>query len=165
MRKHTLFGLHLSRQSAIPNDNLAKSWIAIRDNLTSEQKNRLWEQHLRTDEVFYDRLNFFLVFESILLGVVVTLFSKSSPEKLVLVTIICLGLVITILWAYTQARQKYIRDRQQARTQEVLPEYQAIVEDRERGKWPFSSVKLLTYGVPVLIALVWIVLFVYTLIT
>ena len=143
----------------------AKSWIAIRNNLSTEQKNRLWEQHLYSDEVFNNRLNFFLVFESVLLAVVGVLFRKSSSEKLVLVTIIFLGFIVTILWGYAQARQKYIRDRLIARLQEVLPEYQAIMDDREQVKWPFSSVKLLTYGVPPLIALVWIALLIYTLIT
>ena len=98
----------------------AKSWLAIRDNLSTEQKNRLWEQHLYSDEVFNNRLNFFLVFESVLLAVIGVLFGKSSSEKLVLVTIIFLGFIITLLWGYTQARQKYIRDRLTARGVESM---------------------------------------------
>ena len=164
MMRHSPYEKSHYNQRDIPDDKRAKTWTSIRDNLTPEQKNRLWEQHLRSDEVFYNRLNFFLVFESVLLGVVGTLFSKPLSEKPVLVTIICLGLVLTILWGYTQARQKYVRDRLKARLEEVLPEYRAILEDREQvKKWPLSSVTLLSYGVPTLIAFVWIVLLIYTL--
>ena len=38
--------------------------------LDSDQINRLWEHGLHEDEVFNNRLNFFLVFESVLLGMV-----------------------------------------------------------------------------------------------
>jgi hypothetical protein len=166
MRQHSLSEQDLASQQSRPDAQRAKTWIAIRDTLTPEQKNRLWEQHLRTYEDFNNRLNFFLVFESVLLGVVAMLFSKSSSEKLVLAIIICLGLVLTIMWGYIQARQKYIRDRLQVRIQEVLPEYRAILEDRDQiKKWPFSSISLLSYGVPSLIVFIWILLLIYTLIT
>jgi hypothetical protein len=165
MRQHALLEQQLSNQQTIPDEKPVKTWLAIRDNLSTEQKNRLWEHHLHADDVLYNRLNFFLVFQSVLLGVVGVLYSKSISEMVVLRIIIILGIIVTIIWGYAQARQKYVLDRSRARIQEVLPEYQAIVEDRERGKWPFSSVKLLTYCIPPLIMFVWIALLFYTLLT
>jgi len=164
MKQHSLSEQQLSSQPATPADHPAEAWEAIRLSLTDEQKNRLWEHHLHADDVLYNRLNFFLVFQSVLLGVVGVLYSKSLSEMVVLRIIIMLGIFVTIIWGYAQARQKYVLDKSKASIKEVLPEYQAIVADRERGKWPFSSVKLLTYGVPALIACVCMVLLVYTLI-
>ncbi len=40
------------------------------ENLENDQLNRLWGYRLHLESLYYNRLNFFLVFESVLLGVV-----------------------------------------------------------------------------------------------
>jgi hypothetical protein len=45
------------------------------EDLDNEQKARLWKHKLHLDTTFYIRLNFFLVFESILLGFVGVLYT------------------------------------------------------------------------------------------
>lgn len=64
----------------------------------SEQMNRLWEHRHYMSSTFYNRLNFFLVFESVLLGVVGILYSKSNSVTLILKMIVLLGLVLTLIW-------------------------------------------------------------------
>ncbi len=55
-------------------------------NLDSDQKKRLWEMTVHDDTMFNNRLNFFLVFESVLLSVVGLLYSsKFTPAKTVLI--------------------------------------------------------------------------------
>jgi len=126
-------------------------------NLDIDQKKRLWEMTVHDDTMFNNRLNFFLVFESVLLSVVGLLYSsKFTPAKTVLITIICLGIVITILWGYVQARQKYVYDTLASLCREVFPEYK--MARAKIGKWPVSAVMLLTYAVPALVLLIWIVL-------
>jgi hypothetical protein len=55
------------------------------ENLDSEQRNRLWEHGIHAENVFLNQLNFFLVFESVLLGVVGILYNNRSSGKLVLI--------------------------------------------------------------------------------
>jgi hypothetical protein len=124
--------------------------------LNDDQKHRLWEHGLHEDTMFNNRLNFFLVFESILLSVVGSLYSKLTPTKVILITIVCLGIVITIIWGYVQARQKHTYDVLGSAAREVFDEF-VIIRTRI-GKWPVSSVALLTYAIPGLVLLIWIVL-------
>jgi len=75
------------------------------EKLDPDQINRLFEHGLHVDTMLHNRMNFFLVFESVLLSVVSVLYSRPSSPKAVLFTIICLGFVLTLLWGYIQARQ------------------------------------------------------------
>lgn len=128
------------------------------EHVDSEQTRRLWEFRLHLNGNFYNRLNFFLVFESVLLGVVGLLYSKPQPPVLVVKMMILLGLSLTVIWGYIQARQKYLLDDLDAHVKAVAPEYEAFLERRKRSRWPVSSKWLLTYVVPALIAFVWLVL-------
>jgi hypothetical protein len=131
------------------------------DKLDNDQKNRLWAHKIHVNESFYDRLNFFLVFESVLLGVVGILYSRSHPEMFVIRVITILGLSLTIVWGYIQARHKYILNELNALSKEVLVEYRITLERRARVKWPFSSMWLLAYAVPTLVAFVWVILLIF----
>jgi hypothetical protein len=56
-------------------------------HLDSEQRRRLWEYRLHVETQLYNRLTFFLIFESVLLGVVGALYSKTGQSILVLMDI------------------------------------------------------------------------------
>ena len=131
------------------------------ENLDNEQINHLWQHAMHSQNRFDNRLNFFLIFESVLLGVVGTLYSKSASAKPVLITIICLGFFLTVLWGYIQAREKYLFEGVEKRLEEVAPEYRETLRRREQRRWPLRSTPLLTYGVPAMITAVWIVFFVF----
>ena len=127
------------------------------DNLNPDQITRLWEHGLHEDKIFNERLNFFLVFESVLIGVVASLYSTPTPKMFVVKAIVIFGLLLTLVWGL-QARQKFILDSLKARLKEAVPEYSKTVEKRERGKWPISVTALLTYAIPALVTLIWVVL-------
>ena len=131
-------------------------------HLDSDQINRLWQHASHSQNRFDNRLNFFLVFESVLLGVVGVLYSRPSPAKVVLIALICLGFVLTAFWEYIQARERYLLNDLETQLKEVAPEYRETVMRRERMKWPISSTALLAYGVPALVALIWIVHFIFS---
>jgi len=128
--------------------------------LKPDQINRLWEHGMHEDTVFNDRLNFFLIFESVLLGVVGMLYGKQPPVmKEVLITIVCLGLLITIIWGYIQARQRSTLNRLIERLEEHLPEFRETYEPLDRKKWRrLSGTWLLTYFIPLLVVLIWVAL-------
>jgi hypothetical protein len=127
--------------------------MSIDDN----QMSRLWEHRLHIDNEFYSRLNFFLVFESVLLGVVGVLYSRPNPVMFVIRVIVILGLSITLVWAYIQARHKYLLDTLNERCLEMMPEYRATLDRWNKIKWPLSTRWLLAYLIPILVTLVWII--------
>lgn len=71
--------------------------------------------------------------------------------------IILLGLSLTVIWGYVQARHKYLLDDLQEQVKAVAPEYRITLERRKHAKWPISSEWLLSYVVPILVALIWLV--------
>ena len=128
--------------------------------LEPDQVNRLWEHGMHEDTIFNDRLNFFLIFESVLLGVVGMLYTRQpAAMKAVPIAIITLGLLITIIWAYIQARQRSTLHRLIERLEQNLPEFRETYEPLDRKRWRrLSGTLLLTYVIPILVALIWIAL-------
>ena len=127
-------------------------------SLDNEQVRRLWEYRLHINSNYYNRLNFFLVFESVLLGVVGVLYSKPGSAALLVKMIILLGLSLTVIWGYAQGRIKYLLDYIDEQVAKVAPEFKVTQEERKRSRWFISSKWLLTYIIPILVALVWFVL-------
>lgn len=112
------------------------------DKLMSEFEDKtynLFEHILHEDTVFNERLNFFLIFESVIMGIVGVLYQKSTPAMPVIKTLITLAIVLTGIWGYVQARQKYIIDLLVKRSLLTMPEYKAVIEERNRVKWAFSN--------------------------
>lgn len=125
------------------------------ESINSDQQNRLWAYKLHEEDIFYNRLNFFLVFESVLLGVVGLLYSRSYV-LIILRLVDILGLILTVLWGYVQARQLYTYTILVDYLKEVMPEYKIVVVRRNKWFLIGSSKKFLTYLVPTLIILMWI---------
>lgn len=73
-------------------------------------KNRMWEHALHEDNFFNDRLNFFLVFESVSFGVIGALFTREPSDDTILRLLALFGLFVSLLWMYIQARNKNLLD-------------------------------------------------------
>ena len=134
---------------------MLKKQTTMFEGLENDQKNRLWDYKLHEEDIFYSRLNFFLIFESVLMGVVGLLFSRPHPF-FTLKAIVILGLVLTILWGYVQARQLYTYGILVDFLKDAIPEYDLVFTRRKTWLFIGSSKRILTYLVPVLICLVWI---------
>ena len=128
--------------------------------MAADEVSRLWEHGLHEDTIFNDRLNFFLIFESVLLGVVGMLYSKQPPViKPVLITIVSLGLLITIIWGYIQAKHRSTLRILGERCEEHLTEFKETHAALAGKKWRrISGTWLLAYVIPFLVALIWIAL-------
>lgn len=123
------------------------------ENVENEQMYRLCAPGTHEGKRFNKRLNFFLMFESVLLVVIGVLLSRPTTSKMILLTFMCFGLVLTIVWGYVQAKQKSV-----SRRIEGAPDDQVTVLKPEQVKWPGSSTSLFTYGLPLFVAVVWVVL-------
>lgn len=124
--------------------------------LTSEQKERIWQHRLHLDTMYNNRLNFFLVSESILIAIVGSLKDRSEINGSALIAIIIFGLLLTIIWIYVQAKQGYLLNLAKSKCMECMEEYKAYKEDETRKKYWVSITWLLTYGVPSMVAGIWI---------
>lgn len=113
---------------------------------------RLWEHLLHDDDIFNHRLSFFLVNQSVLVAVVGLLYQKNANNSFMLV-LSGMGVLLTLVWQYVQARQYYILKKLKARVKEKALEYKETVEIRQ-GRWPVSSTVLLTL-LPLLFLFLW----------
>jgi hypothetical protein len=145
------------------------------ENLDSEQRRRLWEFRLHTETILYNRLAFFLAFETVLLAVVGTLYNKPDSPKGVLVIIIVLGVLITLIGLYLQHNMKQIFDVVDKRIldSDNFPEHKETVDrirsirrmERKLGiKTKTPALMLLSYVLPGLITLLWIFLLIFFLV-
>ena len=121
----------------------------------SDEINRLWEHALHEDNLFNDRLNFFLVFESVLVGVVGVLFAQDAPSIPILRFISAFGLTLTVLWLYIQAKQKHTLDVLKTRAELLVPEFKETIEQIRHSRFLVSGTLLLAYFVPGSFAVLW----------
>jgi hypothetical protein len=119
---------------------------------------RIWESARHQDDLFNERLSAFIVLESILLGLVALLVSRSSVSDIVLRAVTVMGLLISLILWYVQARQKYLVDTGLRLLSEVSSEYREIVARRKTRRWPVSSTFLLAHAIPLIVVGVWVAL-------
>ena len=131
---------------------------------TEAEKNRLMQHLIQIENQFNNRLNTFLVLETILFGTVSILYSNKVVDNFMLLVINCLGLVLTLIWGYAQARQRYVYKSIKTRCIEHLQEYEDTQDERAKQHWPVSTTVILTFITPSLMVLVWVVLLVHLLV-
>jgi hypothetical protein len=136
-----------------------------------DQVNRLWSHALHQDEEYVQRSNFFLVAESLLVVAYSSILTSGlhagaagQDGKLLLASrvIAVFGLLLTIMWCYACMRLMYVMSYLDARTEEACPEFRRTSQER-RMPGPIRSTWLMTYVVPALTAIMWIIFVVITL--
>lgn len=131
---------------------------------TEEQSARIWERYSSEEEIFNNRLNFFLILETLLLGGVIAFVGQSTPDRytlIVLSPIIIVGNFLTLVWVYIQARQKYVLDAVRRWAYQHLPEFRAMEDDIYSKYWPLKIRNLLAYIIPLVFLVTWFVLFLF----
>ena len=132
--------------------------IPIIREYKSEETDRLWAYRIQQENVFYGRINIFLLVESMLFVAIATgLTSANLTEfKVVFQALTILGLVFTLIWGYVNWRQKRVYEHLRPFVESACAEYKEIREDRkERCKAPFSSWNIMTYLIPLIMFIVW----------
>ena len=140
------------------------------EQLDSEQRDRLWEHGLHAENNFFNQMNIFLVFESLLLIIVGILYNNRLSEKFILIIAIIFGFLLSLLWLYVQTNRAYTFYIIRERIIVALPEYRETRRQLKNSlpKWRTPNLKLLVllaYAITSLIAAMWITLFVYILLS
>jgi len=136
----------------------------MQPHYTEAEQNRLLQHLLQIENNFDNRLNTFLVLETILFGVVSLLYSKLVADNFMLVVIICLGLGLTLIRGYAQTRGRDVYKSIKTRCIANLREFKDTQDARAKQHWPVSTTVFLTFVTPTFMALVWIALLVYLLV-
>ena len=128
--------------------------------LDDREVERLFSHGLHEDGVFNDRLNFFLVFESVLLATFATLYARDRDiSAALLVALATVGIFITMLWAFVQRHQRLMLKVLVNRARQNVREYDETkrMVDELRG-WSVSSLSIMTYAIPAAVLAMWILL-------
>jgi hypothetical protein len=133
--------------------------------LDDTQKQYLWEYALHEDNLFNERQNFFLVFESLLVGGSLTGFTTLLTNEALSPTLVpllrvagLLGVGVTLVWWYAQIKQKYVLDCLSVIHESITPAYGNVIRPIRKSGGRISSTSLLAYGFPIALALFWTVL-------
>ncbi|WP_028707692.1 hypothetical protein [Propionicicella superfundia] len=117
-------------------------------------RQRLWEHRQTTNEDFNSISNYFLLAQSFLLLAAVD--GMGTPDVARLAVSI-LGLLLTVLWCYVQAKQRYLLNQLKAECAEEFPEYNSTRASRTHRIWRFSNTAVMAYVIPGLFAVTWLV--------
>ena len=128
--------------------------------LDEKQKDQLWQWGLHEDGVFNNRLNLFLVFESVLLASVTFAANNLANGTHVMRALSVIGIFISAIWWYVQIKQKMILDQIKAAVSQQNTLYSKFSEERSIGIWKLSVTGLLSYILPGLVLLIWIIILV-----
>jgi LmbE family N-acetylglucosaminyl deacetylase len=121
------------------------------------QRDRIWDHRLHEDAQFNQRLNFFLIAEAMLVVAAAQVLSSDTPSPWLGAGIAAVGLGLTGVWAGVNRRQVKIMRHIQDRAMKSLPEFRKHYETRPKGH---SSTRWLRDGIPVIIAVVWVIILV-----
>lgn len=125
----------------------------------ADQQNRLLEHGIHEENVFYSRLNFFSVFEGVLLTALVSLDARegSLPELSWLIPVI--GLVVTVMWWHAQEKKRQFVEILGKRIEESLPEFKDTILMFKGGRQKLiSASRYMTHGIPAIFLTLWIYL-------
>lgn len=129
-----------------------------------ERRARLFQHGMHEEGVFYNRLNFFLVFESLLFAVAVGGFGKDDAPPLAIITLVCIvGLIVSLIWGYAQINKLVLLKTLEDRLEQELTEFKETigVADRQRIFRVWSANSVLAYTMPTLFAGAWLYLLHY----
>ena len=127
----------------------------IVDKYTPEQIDRLWKFRETLLTSFLHFVNYLLVSESILMAMVGMLASSDKEMLNIQISIISLGILITILWIYVQGKQKYLLDSVRNKCEKHMVEYSLLMETKRSSFWKISNTWLLAYFLPFLFLITW----------
>jgi hypothetical protein len=125
--------------------------------LTEAQLDRVWQHFLHEDEVFNSRFNSWIALHAMLFALVTFLVGRPTPstqESALTRGIAGIALLLGIIWAYTQGKQRYVFEGLRSRVRQLLPEINQGIAERTASIWKTSNLRLLA-GVPWLIVLAW----------
>ena len=129
-----------------------------------EEKARLWEHGLHEDNLFHNRLNFFTVLQTALLGVIGVLHSKQPPaSKVFLINLSFLGVGLTVFWFLVQLEHYFYIMFIVKIARKHLPELKHTWSEfsRTRGWRKYPVTYFLALLIPLFFLLMWVLIYNY----
>jgi hypothetical protein len=127
----------------------------VRRPTADAEEGRLWEHRLHEDIMFNERQNFFLVAQAMLAAAFASALTASHPALGVARIIALSGLLIALVWATVNVRSIHNIKNVHERVLSSLPEFAETYKARRRPMW---ALKLIGFGIPPLMAGMWIAL-------
>src|ERR1044072_6417735 len=136
-------------------------------NLDLEERQRLFAHTMHEETVFYNRLNFFMVCESLLFAATISgLSGNNSPLRPIIIPMCVLGILVTLLWWIAQVNKLVLFKTLEGRVKEACKDLkESILLANRPGligmihSWSASSI--LAHALPALFMLTWLYLLGY----
>jgi hypothetical protein len=142
-------------------------------DLRPEEQARLFAHAIHEEGVFYNRLNFFLVFESLLFAAAISGFSgKDAPPRQIIVPVCAIGVVVSLLWWYAQVNKLVLLKALEERIKAAFTEFRETIQVANKRRWTlrvwllkrlWSANQLLAWLIPPLFLGAWSYLLYYLL--
>lgn len=126
--------------------------------LEKDEMNRLLTHGLHEETVFYNRLNFFSVLQSVLVAAIVSSApTTDTPGVFVIQAIAVLGLAVSGVWWYAQVSKLRLLNALGDRAKWRLHELRESVMFAERYRLsPLSANRMMAHAFPMLFAGTWV---------
>ena len=112
---------------------------------------------MHEESIFYNRLNFFLVFESVLLGALVTSFGDNEKPPYLLLAMICVfGFGTSMVWLAVQFDKLVLIETQWLWLDRLYPAFKRLTDEAGLRK-SVRATKLLAIAVPAAFIVMWLV--------
>lgn len=129
--------------------------------LHPDQCERLFAHGLHEENVFYNRLNFFMVCESLLFaGAISGMIEGEKTVRSIIIFICVVGLLVSLLWWFAQVNKLVLLKTLEDRLMGAFPEIRESIEaaNRNRRIHIWSASAILAHALPVLFLLAWLYL-------
>lgn len=126
--------------------------------MKSEELSRAWTHRQILELNFNNRLNFFLLFQSILLAATVNGIGQKY-DSILLIVICIFGTMLTVIWWLIQSREHHMLDKVKNYLREHDLSYRERRQLYENFFLKFSVNKLLSRVIPPMLTAIWLALF------
>jgi hypothetical protein len=133
-------------------------------DLTEVERERLFRHGLHEEGVFYNRLNFFLVFESLLFAAVIAHVTRNDAQPLEVTTLVCVvGIIGSVVWWYAQANKLVLLKTLDDRIEEGCDEFREtlMLANKKRIFKIWSANAVLAHTFPLGFGIAWSALLYY----
>ena len=126
--------------------------------LSDEERCRLFEHAKHEEGVFYNRLNVFLMMETVLLATEIGAI-KDSITGFVIVILSFFGLLITVFWWFAQINKLALVKTLEARLQNRFREFRETIKFADEYRiHRHSTTDILAHALPLMFGMMWLVL-------
>jgi hypothetical protein len=135
----------------------AQSEVKMEESIGRSDTDIVWEHKMHIENIFYQRVNFFLLAESMLF----VAFATVLQSRLIALLMITIGTSLTVIWLLVNTRHTSIYRHIRNFLEKECSVYKTIHDTRPQAA--IGSWVMIAYLVPCLILAGWVTLFVVVL--